>query len=99
MKLLCDEEKIGKISEISYGNVLWSRTDLINPCKNGMIPYYIAYHYSNDFGMNEEASYYYKIASMQMDAPDAARFLGPLAFANTKDPLNAASSLLFISRE
>ncbi len=99
MKLLCDEEKIAKISEISYGNVLWSRTDLINPCKNGMIPYYIAYHYSNDLGMNEDASYYYKIASMQTDTPDAAKFLGPLAFANTKDPLNAASSLLFISRE
>jgi TPR repeat protein len=51
-----------------------------------MIPYYIAFHYSNDLGMNEEAAYYYKIASMQDDAPKSTKFLGPIAYANTRDP-------------
>lgn len=100
MSLLCDTKKIETLSKLPYGEALWARQDIKNPCKYGMIPYYIAFHYSNDLGRNAEASYYYKIASVHdRGVPGAAKFLGPLALANTKDPLDGALSLLLIARE
>jgi hypothetical protein len=76
MQIFCDTQKIEMISKIPFGKNLWSRDDLKNPCtRGGMIPYYIALHYANDFNEYTKAAYFYKIASMQDDAPEAAKFL------------------------
>ena len=99
MKILCNKNKIDTISNLSYGKELWWRSDLRNPCISGMIPYYIGFHYSNDFEDGKNASYYYKIASMQNNAPRSTEFLGPIAFANTTNPLDAALSFLLIARD
>ncbi len=99
MSVLCDTAKLNAISALPYGVALWEREDLKNPCKSGMIPYYIGFHYSNDFEEGEKASYYYKIASMQDNAPEATKFLGPIALANTKDPIDAALSFLLIAKD
>ncbi len=101
MQVLCDAKKIEELSKLPYGSSLWSRTDLKNPCKNGMIAYYIGVHYSNDFEDGENASYYYKIASMQEDAPRATEFLGPIALAstNTVSSLDAAISFFLIAQD
>lgn len=64
-----------------------------------MIPYYIGFHYGNDFQQGEQASYYYKIASMNRDAPDATQFLGPIALANNSDSLEASISFFLIARD
>jgi hypothetical protein len=99
METLCDQEKLDTISSLPYGKVLWERKDLRNSCLWGKIPYYIGFHYANDFEDGEKASYYYKIASMQDDAPRSSVFLGPLALANTSQPLDAAISFFLIARD
>lgn len=99
MEIFCDKKKLVEIEKLSYGNSLWSRKDLQNPCTNGMIPYYIAFHYANAFEDGKNASYYYKIASMQDDAPDASKFLGPIALTRLSDPVDSALSFLLIARD
>jgi hypothetical protein len=99
MELLCDKDKIDAIAELPYGKSLWERQDLQNPCKDGMIPYYIGFHYANSLEEPLLASYYYKIASMQDDAPRSTAFLGPIAFANTTDNLDAALSFFLIAQD
>ena len=64
-----------------------------------MLPYYIGFHYANDFEDGEKASYYYKIASMQDDAPSATAFLGPIALARASNPRDAILSFLYIARD
>ena len=49
MKIFCDQDKIQTISSLPYGKELWKRDDLRNPCLSGMVPYYIGFHYANDF--------------------------------------------------
>ena len=50
---------------------------LKDPCRDDMLAYNIAYT-ANELGDAKKAELYYKIASMNHDAPLASRFLGPL---------------------
>lgn len=74
---ICDTEKLEQIRSSEVGKRLWDRSDLKNPCTDGMVPYYLAAVASN-LGEFSEAAEYYKIASMQSDGPEASRFLSVL---------------------
>lgn len=80
---ICDMRKVQVIDSMAFGEELWSRDDLRNPCLSAYIPYYLASRYDSDIIDKSQASRYYKIASMHSDGPMASRFLGILAFSNT----------------
>lgn len=96
---LCEKEKIDEIKTLPTTQELWSNTSLRNPCRNGMIPYYMAYHYGNVFHDSNSSEFYYKIASMQDDAPKASEFLSILAKANEWDYIDSALWFFLIASE
>lgn len=98
IQILCDTGKLVTISSLPIGTALWDRKDLKNPCLSGMIPYYLGYQDNNlhDWAKSE---YYYKIASMQDDAPWASRFLAILAKSNEWNYLDSALSFLLIGAD
>lgn len=71
----CDQEKVGDIFAEDNLKKLWETESLKNPCKSYSIPYYLAYIYF--FYQNDPAtaSQYYKLTSMQDDAPEWAKIL------------------------
>lgn len=78
IKNLCDEEKIQKIkNEESLYKVL-ENEELRNPCKNYLIPYYLAYLYYFYQNKPIESSMYYKIAAANDDAPKWARVMAAI---------------------
>ena len=99
MQVLCDKDKLAAIASLPIWNNLWNREDLKNPCLSGMIPYYLGYHYNNELHNWEKSEYYYKIASMQDDAPKASRFLVILAKSAEWDYLNSALSFLLVGAD
>lgn len=80
---ICDQSKVQKIQELWFGEELWSREELKNPCTSGYTAYYLATRYDMDLLDKKKATYYYKLASMHTDAPTASRFLGILAYSNS----------------
>ncbi len=97
IKNLCDKNKIEQIEKLPINQALLNHTELRNPCKNGMIPYYMGYHYGNILRDGEMSEYYYKIASMQDDSPKASSFLAILAKAAEWNYINSALSFLLIA--
>lgn len=90
---------MGKIASIEAQEInaeLWNNTALKNPCSNGMMPYYMAV-VAHNVGDKKASEQYYKIASMQSDAPEASRFLSILERAKNGDSLSAASRFLLIA--
>lgn len=71
----CNSEKIDLIKNETDLNKLWVNKNIINPCKAYIIPYYLAYiyHYYKKDPIN--ASIYYKIASLNEDAPEWAKIM------------------------
>ena len=75
---------------------LWNDTSLKNPCASGMLPYYLAFT-TYQMGENRaKAAEYYKIASMNTDAPTASRILGILALSAEGDYLSSALNFALI---
>jgi hypothetical protein len=60
-----------------------------------MLPYYTAY-VAERLGEKKKAESYYKIASLNHDAPQVSRFLMLLAQANDGDRISAAEKFLLI---
>ena len=94
----CDREKIRKIHQQEVGNDLWNKESLKNPCSDGMLPYYSA-SVANNLGETALAASYYKLASMNDDAPKASRFLVLLTEAKEGDRLSVAKRFLLIGVE
>lgn len=94
---ICDMSKINTILSMGFGEELWSREDLMDPCLSWYIPYYIASRYDTDILDKKNAAKYYKIASMQHDAPWAARFLGILAYSTDGNYRDAALSFILLA--
>ncbi len=92
----CDMKKIGVIHTKEMNTTLWNEEDIQNPCNDGMLPYYIAYVASNLWD-TKEAEEYYKIASMNTDAPKASRFLWLLMRAKAGDYIEVAKKFLLIA--
>lgn len=42
MKNICDSGKLARIRNTDISPDLWANTDLKNPCRDGMLPYYLA---------------------------------------------------------
>lgn len=80
---ICDMKKVETIDSLWFGLELSERKDLHNPCISWLIPYYIASRYDSDLQNRKKAAFYYKIASMHDDVPEATKFLGIIAFAST----------------
>ncbi len=99
MKLFCDEEKIEKIKQQKIWEELWNNQTLRNPCTNGMIPYFVAFA-TYQMGDNKaQASEYYKIASMNNDAPIASRQLGIIALAAEWDFRSSALNFALVGAD
>jgi hypothetical protein len=99
IQTLCKKEILATIGETPIGTNLWKRMDLRNPCSSGMIPYYMGYHYNNVFHDGGKAEYYYKIASMQDDAPKASQFLAILAKSSEGNYRDSALSFLLVASD
>ena len=84
LKQTCDQDKITLIAKTEIGSDFWEKNELKNPCKDGMLPYYTAY-VAERLGEKKKAEFYYKIASLNHDAPEVSRFLMLLAQANDGD--------------
>jgi hypothetical protein len=95
IKNTCNDEKIGFISSQDFGKKLWDNTDMKNPCEDGMLPYYTAY-VASEVDEPTQAAKYYKIASMNDDAPEVSKFLWPLMLGKKWDHKEAAEKLLII---
>lgn len=81
IKLFCDTEKIEKIRKHKIWPELWNNEELRNPCIDGILPYLIAFAIYQGWDNKTESSEYYKIASMNDDAPVASRQLSIIALA------------------
>lgn len=78
IKNFCNMDKIELIKEESNLLKLWENDELKNPCKVYSIPYFLAYinyFYNKD---PIEASLYYKIASMNEDAPEWSKIMAAI---------------------
>ncbi len=92
----CDKSKLDTIlSETNY-ELLWKNMTLRNPCTDGYIAYN-AWFIASTLKENKKAEQYYLIASMQDDAPQAAKVLTILMRAKSGDYLSAAQKFLLIA--
>lgn len=96
---ICDMKKVAVIDTMAFGNELWSREDLRNPCLSGYILYYMAARYDTDILDKEKAARYYKIAGMHDDVPSAARFLWIIAYSTKGNYRDGALSFALIASE
>jgi TPR repeat protein len=88
--------KIEQIRQREISESLWNDISLKNPCASGMLPYYLAF---TTYQMGEDrakAAEYYKIASMNDDAPRASRILGILALSAEGDYLASALNFALV---
>lgn len=93
---LCDTTKIEKIKTLPISESLWNNADLKNPCASGMLPYYLAFT-TYQMGENKaKASEYYKIASMNDDAPQASRVLSILSLSAEGDYMASALNFALV---
>lgn len=79
ISVLCNKGKIAKIQQKPLTEDLWNDLSLKNPCVSGTLPYYMGFVTYQMGNKKSEASEYYKIASMNDDAPNASRLLWVLA--------------------
>jgi hypothetical protein len=93
---LCDSEKIKKIRSTQVSELPWNNATLQDPCPSGMLPYYLAFAYSQPGQEKMKASEYYKIASMNHDGPLASRTLSILALSWEGDHLASALSFALV---
>lgn len=96
---VCDMKKVTQIDSLGFGEELWSREDLKNPCLSWYIPYYMAIRYDADILDRARAIEYYKLASMHDDAPSASRFLGILAYSSDGNYRDGALSFVLMAAE
>ncbi len=94
--ILCNTAKIAKIQESPISDTLWKDTSVKNPCASGMLPYYIAFTLHQTGENKTEASTYYKIATMNNDAPQVSRILSILALSADGDYLATATNFALI---
>ena len=71
-------EKVEKIQKEFDLEKLYDDPSLKNACRDGMIPYYLAYveNWSND--NPTKASAWYKVAGTQSDAPKGSRIMSAI---------------------
>jgi hypothetical protein len=67
MKNFCDAEKVELIKQEDDLEKIWNDEKYKNPCKQFMIPYYLAYIYYYYKHEPKTAANYYKIASAVED--------------------------------
>lgn len=96
---ICDMKKVAIIDSMAFGQELWSREDLKNPCLSWYILYYMAARYDTDILDKNKAARYYKIAGMHDDVPGASRFLGILAYSSNGNQRDGALSFALIASE
>jgi hypothetical protein len=90
---LCDQGKLDTIKKSEISETLWENAALKNPCASGMLPYYLGFS-THQMGEDKSlASEYYKIASMNDDAPQSSRILSILSLSAEWDYM--ASALTF----
>lgn len=97
IQALCDMEKIRQIDALPLGIDLWERKDLRNPCLSDWIAYYMWLHSLQAFKDGAKAERYYKIASMQDNAPQASRFLSILARSSVWDYRSSAFQFFLVA--
>lgn len=96
---LCNKDMLEEINKTPLDGKFQEKYHLRNPCSNGMIPYYMGYHYNNVFRDGKNAEKYYKIASMQDDTPKASQFLAALAKSSDGNYKDSALSFFLIARD
>lgn len=95
----CNHEKIAKIIDFPIQDIraMLGRDDLKNPCQSGMLPYLIAF-YGGQLGQDSTiAENYYKIASMQDDAPSISQILAVIGTGDKDNPKIIATKLALIA--
>ena len=96
LTILCDGNKIEKIKNREISENLWNDASLKNPCASGMLPYYLGFT-TYQMGDNKaKAAEFYKIASMNDDAPKASRILSILALSAEWDYMASAMNFALI---
>lgn len=93
---LCDKNKLEKIKKSEISEKLWNNQELRNPCTSGMLPYYLAFTTYQTGDDKSLASEYYKIASMNDDAPKASRILSILSLSAEWDYMASALNFALI---
>lgn len=91
----CDMAKIDKIGKIYDLNKLFSDTELMEPCTDAMLPYYLGYvSYWND---NDPvgASLWFRVAGMHKSAPKGGRLMSAIMQGKTGDREKAI--IMFLS--
>ncbi len=78
IKNVCDNNKIKLIQNETSLQKLWIENKYINPCKDPMIPYFLAYIYYWSFSDPINSAYYYKVASANKDAPTWSRIMAAI---------------------
>lgn len=96
---ICDMKKVAVIDSMAFGNELWGREELKNPCLSGYILYYMAARYDTDILDKGKAARYYKIAWMHDDVPGAARFLWIIAYSTKGNYRDGALSFALIASD
>jgi hypothetical protein len=81
----CNKEKIEKISKEFDLRKLWTAEEYKNPCRDAMIPYYLAYVYYWNLHDGATASKYYRIASANDDAPTGSRAMAAIMQGKSGD--------------
>jgi hypothetical protein len=75
---LCDKKKIDLIKKEDNLNKIWTEKKYANPCKDYLIPYYLAFDYYFYLHDPIKASTYYKITSANKDAVEWAKILAAI---------------------
>ena len=78
IKNFCDKKKIEAIKKEDNLQKIWTLDKYKNPCKNYIIPYYLAYIYYFYLKDPKTASDYYKITSANTDSLEWAKILAAI---------------------
>jgi len=97
MSALCDSAKLHTITHTPISLELWQDKALRNPCKSGLLPYYIAFYGGQLVKNAPIAEQYYTIAGMQDDAPEVSQILAVLSSAPEDDPRSIATKFSLLA--
>ena len=92
----CDGEKLKSIYSIEFWTALWDDPTLKNPCNNPMLAYNVAIT-ASELSEYSKARQYFKVASVEEEWPQAARFLWPLMDAKAWNNKTAWERFLLIA--
>jgi hypothetical protein len=95
METTCNKEKIEKISKEFDLKKLLSNEEYKNPCRDAMIPYYLAYVYYWNLHDGANASKYYRITMANEDAPTGSRAMAAIMQGKSGDREKAI--IMFLS--